>query len=367
MLICILLPAWLASGASYLSDVLGQMVSPLLLPALGVALVMQRRRLDLSVWVTYALGSAVAARMLPDHVALAVVTVLAVGLAVGLVNAVLVAGLKLPCWPVTLLVATLGAIAFRFLTGGREIALAKPCHLIEWATVSQPVALTGIAYIAALLLGLLASGERAQRKGYLLALGSTLVLSSVLSAWGGLCWFIHLGVTPMRAEVVGDLRVAAAAVLCGAVVMRGLGRALLAAAMLPVALLACTIWRQMVWDVPGLPWPVQLLLLIPVVLAMQVVLLKTADALGWSPAGRQQDHDGPGEGTARPDRGRMIVLATASLLMLAGLGLAAYSAYPLSRPMLRQVRWAGVGLWIIGGVLAAWKIFQDFRRTAEKI
>ena len=357
LLALVLLPAWADGGATYLSDVLGQMVSPLLLPALGMVFVLQRRRLDLGVWAMYALGSAVAARLLPDQPTLAVLAVLGLGLGVGLLNAFLVALCRLPCWPVTLLVATLGVSGFAYFTGGQEIALNRSATLLEWATVSQPAALTGIAFIAALLVGLLASGERAQRQGDRWALAGALLMSSVLSAWGGLCWFVQLGVTPTRANVLGDLRVLAAAVLCGAFVLRGLGRALLAAVLLPSALLVATIWQQTVWDFGWARWHGELLVLAAMALGVQWVLYATVGAVRSGAASSA--------GGGRGGRGGRALLVIASLLMLLGLAVVALAAYPWPYPVLRYIRWGGLGLWLLGGLAASGKIVGDFRRARE--
>lgn len=327
LLAMILLPAWSQSGTDYVPDVLGQMVGPLLLPALGMLYVLQRRRLDLSVWVTFGLGSAAGALLLEAHASapIAAAGAIGIGLGVGLLNAFLVAALRLPTWPTTLAVATLGVSLHQFLTGGNELATHRSCQLLDWASVSQPILLAGLAFIGTLLLAMFCSGERAMRKDDRLALAATLVLSGVLSAWGGFCWLAYAGTAPAHVVPIGDLRVLAAAVLCGAVVLRGQGQAMVAAILLPLSLLLATIWRQMVWDLPDVSWH-------PTVGLLAIMVLAVQWGFSW---------DQP----AKAARFR-----ACAALMLAGLGILALSSQSMSYQVVRIVRMTGLGVWVAAAV-----------------
>jgi len=73
---------------------------------------------------------------------------------------------------------------------------------------------------------------------------AALVISGALAAVGGAVWLVEHSSTPVPTRLIGDLRVPAAAVLAGAVVLVGPNRSLLCWLFLPVSMLLVTLWRQ---------------------------------------------------------------------------------------------------------------------------
>jgi hypothetical protein len=158
--------------------------------------------------------------------------------------------------------------------------------------------------------------------------------SGVLSAMGGLCWVAKSGQLPRQLFLIEDLRVVAAVALAGAVALRGPGRGLLAAVLLPPAMLLATIWRQWVWDVATVDFAVNLVVLTVAVLGAQWAM---AQAAGPEKSPPQQ---------------------RAALAMFLGIIALAATARDLPRGARTVLRVAGAGAWLIGlaaALLLSWR------------
>ncbi len=102
------------------------------------------------------------------------------------------------------------------------------------------------------------------------------VLCSLLAGLGGIAWLLEHGRVEAPRQVIGDLRVLAAPILAGGFVLMGRGRMLSAAALLPLALLVATRWRQQVWPIYAGGMELQLLVLLGMVLAIHAALASFA-------------------------------------------------------------------------------------------
>ena len=275
-----MLGGWTCSDAAYVFDLVDLMFNRWLLPALGLTLVLQCRSLDLSVWMGFALGSAVGAAAVGAgaHPVAALAAVLAAGAALGLVNAAAVTLARVP-GVVATGVSSLACYGVAWLLTGGQAMRVNPEGLVIWSGANWPMRLTAGLYIVAMLTVLFLARLR-HRVGLSRrsALAAAMVGSGVLSALGGLCWLARSGQAPPPSWRLIDLRVVAAAALAGAVVLRGPGRNLLAGVFLPPAMLVATVWQYQVWDVPDCPVAVSLLALTGMVLAAQWGLARSAGA-----------------------------------------------------------------------------------------
>ncbi len=343
LLLAVLLPAWAHSGGvgqvfedpetgqahvEYGSDLVRAMLNPWLLPALGLVWVVWAGGLDLSVWVVFTLAAALAARLAGGGASpLSMLGAVAgLGAAVGLVHGAAAGWGRLPSWGLTLLTATVGVSVVVAVTGGRALAL-RLSEEYSWPGSKRPFMLTGSLFILAMLAGLLLRQGRVQPGGGRRGLTAALVASGLLSALGGMCWLIRAGWTPRPGHLFADLRVAAAAALAGAAVLRGAGRGLLAGMLLPPAMLVATAWRQCVCYSPMWSPEASLLLLTAMVLAAQ-----------WTVARGFQT--GPNW------------RAVFSLLAPLGVVVVSASAWETPAPLPAALRWSGLGLWALPAAAA---------------
>ena len=141
-LAAMLVPAWDTGDQRYISDVAGQMASFYLLPAMGFLLCLRCGAIDLSVWAAAALGGMVAAGLIAADVApvLAFAAALGSGLALGVVNGALVAGLRLPSAVVSLAVA-FAVVKFGIIGTSLTIYVSfRPSDLADDLSFSQAAA-----------------------------------------------------------------------------------------------------------------------------------------------------------------------------------------------------------------------------------
>ncbi len=359
LLACVLLPAWADAGGfglayesqitvedpvtgrpvnttvvriAYAQDLLRTAMNPWLLPALGLLWVVATGGVDLSVWVVFALGAAVAARVAAAGASplLMLAAVASVGSAVGLAHAAAAYWLRLPSWGVTLLGAVVLVSVVAALTGGQPLPLELKAEL-RWPGAERPVTVTGWFFVVAILAGLfLGQGRRRGRAEGPAAVAAALTTSSVLSALGGMCWLIRNGWSPAPGHLFGDLRVAAAVALAGAVLVRTRGGRLVAGLLLVPGMLLATAWRQCVNFVPGWPAEMNVLLLTVMVLAAQWVVLRSFEA-------------------------RWRVLSVVSLAAPVGIVVAAVSAWERWPAARSPLQWTGLALWAapaVGGLIA---------------
>ena len=243
-------------------DMVGQLASFYLLPALGFCLSLRRRAIDLSVWAVAGLGGVVAAVIINSGggALQAMAGAVGAGVMVGAVNAAAVAVTRRAAtWLITLATAAIAVWIAGALASGRTVDLARD-SFVHWPVtrmllVAVVYSLTMIALIVRQL-----STRRRQRASPLRRpdgnarrrkAAVALVVSGALAAAGGAIWLVEHGSAPVPTRLIGDLRIPAAAVLAGAVMLSGPGRTLLTGLLLPVSLLLVTLWRQ---EVPSWQW-----------------------------------------------------------------------------------------------------------------
>jgi ribose/xylose/arabinose/galactoside ABC-type transport system permease subunit len=277
-------------GDRYRSDVLGQMTSYWLLPAMGFLLALRCGLLDLSVWMVFSTGSLAAAWLIvhgwPPIVAM--VAAMLTGAALGGINAILVRHSRVPSAIVTLM-TTLGIFLL--------LRRLMPHWILElpvdawngWHGLGSPWAdgnsseplfqvriLLVILFYALTMLTILFGGYRKigpaggvnqvrweeRRMDERTLRGLAMIASGALSALGGVLWLLDnpTAATPMRP--IGELQVLVAPVLAGALLLKGPRRTLLAGVCLPPALMLTTAWRQSGWGLEYQGYSLQLLLLL---------------------------------------------------------------------------------------------------------
>ena len=226
----------------YYSDIVGQMFSFYLLPALGFLLALREGAIDLSVWAVAALGGAVAAWLIGWGVppTTAILAAGACGLVVGLFHGLVVSRLRVPAPLLTLVTA--GAIVLglraafpggsvrvpadsfdgwmRFLSvavfgGEQQLVLSHPFLLRVLMVLGGYVAIWAIMTIAQAVGGRL-TGSRSR---WLLV--AALCASGLLAGLSGPIWLIENDCSPIPHRLIGDLRIPAAALLAGAALFRG--------------------------------------------------------------------------------------------------------------------------------------------------
>ncbi len=274
----VLLPRWDLEAASYLTTVTGQMASIYLPMALAMLLAMRMGAIDLSVWASAALGGAVTAQLLNDQTPLApaLLTGAGFGAAIGLLNAILVAGLRLPSLLVTPVIGAALLWGLRTWTGAEGLSLwpgtaAALAEKVKGSPLVSRMALVAGAYLA-MLGGLVVGRIREQYREFLpseppptcprLRLAGALTVGGALAAWGGGCWLTEAPATPIPSWPIGDYRPLAACMLAGALLLAGKGRTVLAVIYLPASLLLATAWRQLTWDLArqGVAWQLAVLI-----------------------------------------------------------------------------------------------------------
>ena len=281
LLTLMLLPAW-STPDVYVTDVAAQIASPHLLTALAMLLALRVGVIDLSVWVVTAAGSLLAAAMMTAgiHPAVGFAAAALAGAAAGAINALCVCKLRLP-GPVATLLVALAVMGVCWLACPAARVDIPDTAFDGWllntaaateaegdgaavTNVALPLILSRTILVAAVyaiaMFGLLpwrggVGGSRWGRPGALIAAG-------LLAGLAGGIRTMDLDAALLSARPIGDLRVAAAALLAGGLLLAGPGRTLITAAILPVALLATTMWRQQVWTlgVWGIEWQVVLLI-----------------------------------------------------------------------------------------------------------
>jgi len=296
-----LIPTWIIhGGAVYGPDIMRQIIGPYVLPALGLALALRQGRIDLSIWTVFTLASVVSARLMAvgAHPLGVLAAAIAVGACVGGIHALVVVFVPVPAAAgraltglaaaaLSVLVTSLtglAAMALAWWIAGGKVLVAAKAELARWPGADDELMVTGSLIIATVILLMPLSMSRyvgRARPGRRSA-SAAMVASAVLSAAGGLCWLLHDGRTPLPGHFFGDLRVPAAAVLAGAVVLTRPGRSALVAIMVPFAMAVVTAWRQQVWPTPAWPVYANLIALIVLLPAAQWSFRYALHAPGWA-------------------------------------------------------------------------------------
>lgn len=293
VLTAVLLAGWGSDEQRHFKDVVAQMYSFRLLPALGFALALRCGAIDLSVWSVTALGgvaAAVAARsgLAPAAVLLAGMTA---GLLMGALHAALTAGLRAPSPAVTLVsgVAVFLALSLSFqgpavaapegvfsrwielvpagLPGGPLPWSNRPPFVLSMALVSLACLAVGAVVLAGALVGY--PGPRRQRW----TLAASLCASGALAGLAGAIWLAEHGSAPIPVRPIEDLRIPAAALLSGAVLFAGSGRTLLVVLAIAPALLAATIWQAQVAHLAAMGVQLQTAVLIGMTIVAHLAII----------------------------------------------------------------------------------------------
>jgi hypothetical protein len=107
------------------------------------------------------------------------------------------------------------------------------------------MSLAVLVYIHVLLVLVVLSFKRTRaRTGSRWGVLAALAGSGLVSAASGICWLIDRSSAPVASVPIGELRVPAAAVLAGGLLLAGPRRSVMAALCLLPALLVATVWRQ---------------------------------------------------------------------------------------------------------------------------
>ena len=335
----------------YFTDVVGQMFSFYLLPALGFCLVLRQGGIDLSVWAIGALGGVLGVEVFQagGGPGVALTTAAASGAALGLMHGLLIGRARLPSVLVTFLSGSAIVLVLRGIYGASEVLVPSEAFAgwlnffpeiraedgttipLSWRVYLRVLLAAGtylsVAFVVLVLSTARLSGRaRQNRRAGLLW---SFCASGALAGLGGGIWLVDQGSAPIPRWFLGDLRIPAAAILAGALFFSGRRRTLLVMLCLPATVLAATKWRLRVIDLPVGGHSLQLLLLI----AMTVVAHL---ATGWAIAKRRV-------GLALP--------ATSAALTLGGiLLLGGASGFDAHEPR-RLMNAAGLCAWIVGAAL----------------
>ncbi len=271
--------------------------------AMGFLLVLSCGAIDLSVWVVMGVGGAVAAGLINRGVAPGVAFPAAVvlGAAIGAINGLLVARVRLPSILVTTVVglAMMGGMwalnpprmmeipnqtfdAWISVLNDGYIALVNALLWISGEAplddvrMSAPLTMLRMLLVSgawsAVLVVLLAGNRRRPGRGSpprRWVLFASLCASGALSSLGGICWLLDQGQTPIPTRLVDSLVIPVAVVLAGGIVLRDRGRTVLAGIFLPLALLLISLWRELILPARVWGYSLQLLLLGVIVLEVQ--------------------------------------------------------------------------------------------------
>ena len=237
-------------------DVLGEMTSFYLLPAMGFALALRCGAIDLSVWASAAVGGVVAVALINTGASTVVAFVAGVlaGGAMELVNAAMVILARVPSVVSTFITAVVTTLIMTHFTPGRALWIDEPTftNWLVWPHVSvemvrRIVVAGGYSLVMLTLCWADSVGSGGIRLGPRASLLAVLCASGALSGLAGASWLLNHGNAPLLSRPVGDPRLCAAAVLAGSALFLGRGRTMLAGLCLPPALLIATIWQQEVW------------------------------------------------------------------------------------------------------------------------
>ncbi|MCE5325797.1 MAG: hypothetical protein LLG01_05230 [Planctomycetaceae bacterium] len=248
--LAVTLPWWQGSHLQTMVWLADQATSPYLPPALAMLLAMRRGAIDMSVWAVAAVGGLAAAVALNTGWSgwSAVGVGIAAGAGIGAFNGLLAVVLRRPVPAITLVVGLLIVLAAWQFGSGREVLVNE--EAMEAIQSSQydseglrRLLVSGcfLAVLAGLLNRVLPADHPRRGRWDLLVI---LSVSGALSACGGVAWVLSHAQAPLPTRVIGDLRVAVAAVLAGGLFLRGPGRSLVCVALLPAAIVVTTAWRQ---------------------------------------------------------------------------------------------------------------------------
>ena len=321
-----------------------------LLPAMGFMLALRCGAVDLSVWTTAGLGGVVSAVAFGAGFGpvAAISAGISAGAVCGLINGVFVAGLRLPCPLVSLLVAiglifvlgvmfpfgeiVLGDGALDGLLGGFQ----SVADFLGFPEVTlQSISAVSVFALYALTMVVILNGEVFERhRGRGISerwrLFASLIASGALSAAGGVLWLVEHKAAPVPSRPLDDLVIPAAALLAGGLYLGGSGRTLLTGVLLPPALAVVTGWRQEVLNLRSdylAGYPLQVVVLIVMVAIARYAMTCGAVAVRY--------------------RGVALALAWSSSFGIAVFAASVWAGSPETRTMFHLM---GGCLWLVGSV-----------------
>ncbi len=310
----IFLPAWIADPQRYYSDVIGQMASAYILPAMGFLLALRCGAIDMSVWACFALGGAVSAGLINAGLSPLTSSIAGIlsGLLVGFANSVLTVFAKISAILCTLVIG-IAVILIMFFVSGKPTIKVPDETFSHWRLVQQvpgesdsesnentsdysspeevelvlPLSSTRMLLVAgfysALMLALIIISETKLRIANIdnrKLVFVALIVSGGLAGAGGAIWLIGSGSAPLLTRPIGDLRIPAAALLAGGLLFAGSRRVLLACLCLPLSFLIATLWRQETFHWQMFGYSLQMLLLIALVVSVHLLFVLTIKIIG---------------------------------------------------------------------------------------
>lgn len=315
LLTAILIKTGKVSEQRYFTDVVGQMFSFYLLLSIGFALALRHGVIDMSIWATASLGGVLAAVVIRagGGWVSAVVVAMIAGSLIGAGQGFVIRRLRAPGVIVTLLTGAAIVIILRAIYAPQEHLLIPDQGLDAWQRRLDlpPFAFRmllvagayGATFLILAVLAQLPAGSKSSRLKAQATITS-LWASGALGALGGAIWVIDHGMAPIPRQVIGDLRVPVAALLAGALFFCGGGRVMLTLLCLPATVLATTLWRLNVANLPFGGHSAGMILLGAMVLAV---------------------HGAASYFTAHPRRSNLLqtggLLLTAAMLLLAATGI----------------------------------------------
>jgi len=299
----VMLASWGVDEQRHLKDVVGEMYSFYLMLAVAFTVALRQGAVDLSIWATAALGGVIAAAT--GHAGggpgIAFLASGLVGCCVGALNGLVVTKGRVPSLVVTFISGLAVAWALRaafetdvyrapdgmFSTwlamipaGFRDASWpwsGRPPFVLRIVLVIVIYTAVNVAALAIYVAGPVFAGRSRKHRQALLLCGS-LAASGALAGLAGAVWLAERGSTPVPSRVLGDLRVPAAALLAGACLFAGRGRALLALVALGPATLAATVWRVEVAHLSVGPFHLQVVLLLGMTIVAQLAITHVANA-----------------------------------------------------------------------------------------
>lgn len=272
-LLVILLPMLLMRGPVYWewvptaageqsleTNLLDSLGSPYLPIALAMLLALQLRVIDLGVWGIASLGAVVVWLSLSAGLSALQALVLgaAVGAAAGGVHAALLRLTRLPATLVTLLGGIGWMVLSRALRSALDLTplaydamgLDLPGELVSLRSWLIFLALWpwGMLLLVRRMPGIRPRLDRLGRQRRRPRIALTLVAGGLLAGWGGGLLTFTAGGYVGGGFPVGDLRVLAGPLLCGALTVRTRRGRALVRTVLPVAMLVSSAWLWLVWN-----------------------------------------------------------------------------------------------------------------------
>ncbi len=239
LLAVVLLPGWW--GREY---ALRLVLSPSMLMAVAFLLALRAGAVDLSVWIVADLSAVVAGLLLLRGASpvTALAAGVAAGTAVGSINGLIVAWLRVPTPAVTLAAATGLMFALRAGVDGGLLSLGRAGEFGPLPPYETSMLLAGAVYLFALVGAVVLYIGRTIRLKGRWPLVSALAVSGLIAAAAGACRLIDRSEAAVSTLPIGDFRVPAAAVLAGGAMLAGSRRCAMSMVCLPPAMILVLAW-----------------------------------------------------------------------------------------------------------------------------